>query len=106
MRVTAKRCPSCGKLVPISDMVGADEQTQRCSACDAKAMVARSNRLHDMHLQSIAGMPHGRLVHDGERRTTTYRRANWREQVAAHVRGDAMRGLPAVARGLYPQGHF
>lgn len=78
-----KRCPSCGKLVPIADMVGADGESQRCSACDAKAMVNRGNRMHDLHLQSIAGMPHGKLIHDGEQRTMAYRRAHWREQVAA-----------------------
>ena len=69
-----KRCPSCGKLVPIADMVGADEQPQRCSACDAKAMVNRGNRLHDLHLQSIAGMPHDELVALGEQRTRMIRR--------------------------------
>ena len=69
-----KRCPSCDKLVPISDMVGADGETQRCSACEAQAMVNRGNRLHDMHLQSIAGMPHDELVALGEQRTRMIRR--------------------------------
>lgn len=69
-----KRCPSCGKLVPTADMVGADGETQRCSACEAQAMVNRGNRLHDMHLQSIAGMPHDELVALGEQRTRMIRR--------------------------------
>lgn len=69
-----KRCPSCGKLVPITDMVGADGETQRCSACDAQAMVNRGNRLHDLHLQSIAGMPHDELVALGEQRTRMIRK--------------------------------
>ena len=69
-----KRCPSCGKLVPIADMVGADGESQRCSACDAKAMVARIDRLHDLHLQSIAGMPHDELVALGEQRTRVIRK--------------------------------
>lgn len=69
-----KRCPSCGNLVPIADMVGADGETQRCSACNAQAMVNRGNRLHDLHLQSIAGMPHDELVALGEQRTRMIRR--------------------------------
>lgn len=75
MRVKAKRCPSCGKLVPISDMVGDDEQDQRCSACVSKALVKLGNAEHEMYLRSLASRPRDELAAIGEQRTHAIRRA-------------------------------
>lgn len=74
MRVTAKRCPSCGKLAPICDMVGDDEQDQRCSACVSKALVKLGNAEHEMYLRSLASRPRDELAAIGEQRTREIRR--------------------------------
>lgn len=85
-----KRCPHCGQVKPAEDF-GLRNQSgvllkSWCKACmdeTRRKYVEEHGCRSEMRWVDWRDMPHGRLVHDGEQRTMAYRRAHWREQVAA-----------------------
>ena len=86
---TEKRCPHCGQVKPAEDF-GLRNQSGVLLKSWCKTCMDETRRKYVEEHGSEYGrwvdwrdMPHGRLVHDGEQRTMAYRRAHWREQVAA-----------------------
>lgn len=82
-----KRCPKCGETKP-AEAFGLRRKDglilcSWCKECRSADQRKRDQETVELRWVDWRDMPHGKLVHDGEQRTMAYRRAHWREQVAA-----------------------